>query len=67
MEDNKTEDTKIDEPNFEENEVHKSDNIVKLEETIFGDIFLEKYKVEGCSINVLVVSHSKQDKVGWKS
>ena len=65
MEDNKTEDTQIDEPNFEENEVHKSDNIVKLEETIFGDIFLEKYNVEGNRVDVLVVSHSKQKKVCW--
>ena len=52
------------ETKFQENEVDKFNNKAKPEEPIFGDIFLEKYKVYGYSVDVLVVSHSKQEKVG---
>ena len=64
LEDTKSEDTKLEEPIAEENKVDKSNNKAKLEKTIFGDIILEKYKVDGYSVDDLVVSHSRQEKVG---
>ena len=60
-----TEDTKLEETIAEENKVDKSNNKAKLEENIVGDIFLEKYNLEESSVDVLVVSHSKQKKVCW--
>ena len=46
-----------------ENKVDQSNIESKDEKGLMGDLFLEKYEVEGNSFDVLVVSHSKQNKV----